>query len=790
MTGSTRQCDRGLSGVIALAARRRFCGLVVDGVDLETLLAEETDPRVLRQAFEIAESAGERFWAERFARRMYALDADPAAGLCLASILACVGRCGEAQAVLAAIPPGANEQLHRQVSGVLAAKGGRLDEAFGLFDTLPGHAPPDHPAAIVLPTLQEMIEQCDLAHATAVAERLAETYPAHVLIRSLNLRCQLLAGEWRKARALAQLPEPALEQAPVFERRMFVEAIAESLSLFGWMHELFDFARARIEKDPAHWSLYERAANAGRATSREREYAALIATIPGRAPDSVEAMAVLCRWRIDEAQAEDALQLIERIRPLSATLFLETRLYLSLYSRDEARIDAAFADCERCGISLPGPTIACAIHTYYYDCSADRVRKWLAKLETLGSSASKNAHYWQTYLRSLIALGEAQKAEDLYCALPPGLAGSAVLRPFHMFFDAAHGRHQEARKNWTRYITDTRHLCVNAPSSYPRTVRLNYAGSAGAVLLFVTLLDAMDYLDWFLAHYRALGVDHFFVIDNGSGDGSLEHLCAQQDVSVFQNRESFARSGFGVLWLNHLMQRFGVGHWCFQVDVDEGFVFPGYGQGRTLAELLSYCDRYGFGSVPAIELDMYPDRLDAHPGADPFEASCYFDTDYVMLPSELPPYVMIQGGIRKRLTGVAQSMQKSPLVRMARDVRYVECNHGTTHLPVADVSGALLHYKFAANTRSRIEQAIVRAEHFAGAISYRRLGSAVSSMGSTQSLLSIHSRRYEGPVSLLREGLIRSGPRWRCTDATPWRKTNIPAPRQVDRYLGGPLPFP
>jgi hypothetical protein len=274
------------------------------------------------------------------------------------------------------------------------------------------------------------------------------------------------------------------------------------------------------------------------------------------------------------------------------------------------------------------------------------------------------------------------------------------------------------------------------------------------------MFNAMDYLDWFLDHYRELGVDHFFVIDNGSNDGSLERLCEEVDVSVFSNTDSFAKSGFGVLWVNHLMQRFGVGHWCFHVDCDEGFVFPAYEGTRTLRDLLAYCDDRGFCSVPAIQLDIYPERLDGHPDVDPFAASCYFDVDYVALQSELPPYIMIQGGIRQRLTGLALSMQKSPLVRMAPDVRYIECNHSTTHLPLADVSGALLHYKFVGDMRGRVEQAIRRGQHFAGAISYRRLNNAASSLRWSESLLSRHSQRYEGPETLIRHNLLTSSGPW------------------------------
>jgi tetratricopeptide (TPR) repeat protein len=746
-----------LSSILAHAPQRRFAGLVLDGIDVTAATAAETNGRLLERAFDVAQRTNEKIWAERFARRAYAIEEGPASRLCLASILASVGQCDEARSLVLGIPAKADDELYRRVLGVLHAKAGRVDEAIAIFDTLPGRLPRYHPAAVVLSAAQEMMEQCDPAHTMALVTRLAEDYPAHLLIRSLQLRCHLYAGRFDRARELAQIPELAIGQATSFDRRAFIEAVADSFDLHGWMNTLFDFARKWIEKDRAHWSLYDRAATSARAASREMEYDELIAAIPSSVRGSAEALAVICRRRLDENRIEEALRLLNEIHPLSATLFLEARLHLSLYARDQSKIDEAFAACDRCGIPPLGPVVALGIHTYYYDCSLDKLRNRLAKLEPFSRSRSNNMYFWQTYLRCLIAFGEQEKAAETYHGLPAGLASGATLGPFRMYFDAMQGRHERARTGWTKHIHATRHLCVNAASSYPRTVQLNYTETAGAVLLFVTLFNARDYLSWFLAHYRKLGVDHFFVTDNGSTDGSLELLCGESDVSVFSNRESFARSAFGVLWVNHLLQRFGIGHWCFHVDCDEAFVFPGYEGNRSLRAMLSYCDKRGFCSVPAIEVDMYPERLDIGADADPFKSSCYFDVDYVAVPSELPPYVMIKGGIRERLIGLALSMQKSPLIRMAADVRYIECNHATTHLPVADVTAALLHYKFVGDMKGRLEQAINRGEHFAGAIAYRRLNSAVDVMGWDETLLSPDSRRYDGPDTLLRHGLIGSG---------------------------------
>jgi hypothetical protein len=182
--------------------------------------------------------------------------------------------------------------------------------------------------------------------------------------------------------------------------------------------------------------------------------------------------------------------------------------------------------------------------------------------------------------------------------------------------------------------------------------------------------------------------------------------------------------------------------------------------GRALRDLLAYCGDRGFGAVRALALDMYPQSLAMVGAADPFAASCYFDVDYVAVPSELPPYVMIQGGLRRRLTGLASSLQKTPLGKLAADVRYIDCNHGATHLPVADVSGALLHYKFVGDLRRRVREAVSREEHFAQSLLYRRLNDSLGETGWTGLLLSPHSRRYEGAASLVEHGLMASSTAW------------------------------
>lgn len=749
------------AAALAHARSRGFAGSVLDGIDVSTLIAASADAETLSRALDIAQRGDEKIWAERFARRLCECAPTTSRRLTLASILASAGNLAEARAALNAVPADLrNDEDCRRVAGVLHAKAGRVNEAMAAFDTLSGRRDPYYPDPIVPTAVQEMLSQCDPAQTLPLLHRLRERYPTHLLIRALTLRCHLYAGEIEAARELSRLDAAALAAGPPYERRAFVEAVAEIHDLMGRTNTLFDFVRDRIADDPSHWALYGLAANAAAATARDAEYNTIIDAIAPADRDSAAAMSILCRWHLDAFRIEPCAALIEKIRPQSASMFLAALLHLEMTRRDQNGIEAAFETFRRCGVPLLGAALAYSLHAYYYNCSTGMLHQSLAKLEAIAAAARNRAMFWQIYLRCLIGLDRADEAAEKYRAVPAGLANGALLKPFAMFFDARANRHEKARADWTRYLQSAHHSCVNARSSYPATVRLNYAETRGAVLLFATVFNGGDYLDWFLAHYRALGVDHFFVIDNGSTDGTRDRLLAEPDVSTFFNAGSFAVSRFGVLWINHLMQRFGIGHWCFHVDIDEGFVFPGCTAGRSLRDLLSYCDGRGFGLVRTTAVDMYPETLDATAATDPFAASCYYDVDYVEIPCEIPPYVVVQGGVRRRLTRLAAALQKAALIRMAPDVRYIECSHATTHLPVADVSGAVLHYKFVGDLKRRVGEAVARGEHASQAVFYRRFETSLGARGWQGSLLSPHSRRYDGPDGFVRHGLMSAGD-WR-----------------------------
>jgi hypothetical protein len=65
---------------------------------------------------------------------------------------------------------------------------------------------------------------------------------------------------------------------------------------------------------------------------------------------------------------------------------------------------------------------------------------------------------------------------------------------------------------------------------------------AAPILAFATLRNERARLPQFLDHHRALGVDHFLIVDNESDDGTPDFLCGQPDVSLWHAAGSYKQA--------------------------------------------------------------------------------------------------------------------------------------------------------------------------------------------------------------------------------------------------------
>jgi glycosyltransferase involved in cell wall biosynthesis len=233
-----------------------------------------------------------------------------------------------------------------------------------------------------------------------------------------------------------------------------------------------------------------------------------------------------------------------------------------------------------------------------------------------------------------------------------------------------------------------------------------------------------------LRHHRALGISRFFIVDNGSTDGTLDFLLAQPDVHLFSTQESFAASGFGISWINSLLDAHGDGHWTLTVDADELLIYPGF-ESVALPRVCAHLDHLQVEGLFCMLLDMYADgplKDVGYRAGDSLIAACpWFDpAPYRTVQAAAFPHVQLYGGVRERIFQFAGSaapnsptLSKVPLVRWRAGMRFLLCTHSLTPIRLAQMTGALLHFKFLGDFHTRAMTEAARGEHFAGAIEYK-----------------------------------------------------------------------
>lgn len=297
---------------------------------------------------------------------------------------------------------------------------------------------------------------------------------------------------------------------------------------------------------------------------------------------------------------------------------------------------------------------------------------------------------------------------------------------------------------------------------------------SGDVLCFVTARNEKVRLAFFLEYYRALGVDHFLFVDNGSDDGSVEYLNSQSDVSLWQTDGSYRGARFGVDWMNALLRRYGVGHWCLTVDPDEFLVYP-FCETRPLRALTDWLDASRLRVLPAMLLDMYPrGSIQDHAyqaGQNPFDVTSWFDGgNYTFKPNPKLHNLWIQGGPRARAffaedPARAPALNKVPLVRWQSNYVYVESTHmllprGLNKAYATDggerVSGCLLHTKFLNTFVDKSREDLQRKQHYGNGREYAAYASTLEQQGDL-TLWHEYSERYVSWRQLEALGLMSKG---------------------------------
>lgn len=283
-------------------------------------------------------------------------------------------------------------------------------------------------------------------------------------------------------------------------------------------------------------------------------------------------------------------------------------------------------------------------------------------------------------------------------------------------------------------------------------------GDVGEIRACLIVRDEALRLPSVLSHHRALGVDRFIVVDDGSTDGTLAYLAAQPDVHVVQTEFRYEARHRGVDWLNHVLDAFCDGHWTLTIDADELLVFPGCDD-VGLRGLCGHLERHGARGVMALMIDMYgpgPVTEAVHaPTTSLLETCPWFDPGpYHAVRAGPFPHVQFSGGPRARLFDFSAYqprppvLTKVPLVKWARGARYVLSTHAITPLPLYPMLAGLLHFKFLSDFPERVARAVAEGQYYGGSKEYRAYKDLLD-RAPDLCLRDARSARYAGPQQLV-----------------------------------------
>lgn len=295
--------------------------------------------------------------------------------------------------------------------------------------------------------------------------------------------------------------------------------------------------------------------------------------------------------------------------------------------------------------------------------------------------------------------------------------------------------------------------------------RVTRSSLTGRLFLFAKARNEALRLPYFLDYYFGRGVDHIFLIDNGSDDETVAIARSYPNVHVFSTRENFRNYSN---WMEVMLDRYGRGHWCVAVDLDEIFIYPGY-EHMSLGDLVDHLDSTGHTAVQSLLLDMYsnrPIRLNAYtPGQDPLEVCPYFDPDFEerikmwLNKNTLRrfPCARPTGNLRARMFNASVNLSKVSLFKYGPGVFAGEGMHAVDGVAYSPIRGAVLHFKYLQDFNARAVEEAARGVYASNASAYQKYAARVSGDKDLNCYCE-NSVRFEDSAQLVRLGIMRTTP--------------------------------
>jgi hypothetical protein len=200
-----------------------------------------------------------------------------------------------------------------------------------------------------------------------------------------------------------------------------------------------------------------------------------------------------------------------------------------------------------------------------------------------------------------------------------------------------------------------------------------------------------------------------------------------------------------------------------------------------LHDLTQYCDRHGYEGLFTLLLDMYPEGplpdVQYSAGESLVSAFPLFDpSGYATGPGARFPPITIYGGVRRRVFAEGEqkrllTLRKTPLIRWREGIAYSASTHAHSPIRLADITGALLHFKFMADFPEFVSEEVARGErpsHVDDYSSYARVVSDNPRLALANEL----SCRLESTAQLVELGLMKSSRQF-LNDIHPTLRKNV-----------------
>lgn len=261
--------------------------------------------------------------------------------------------------------------------------------------------------------------------------------------------------------------------------------------------------------------------------------------------------------------------------------------------------------------------------------------------------------------------------------------------------------------------------------SGPSHVKLDDA----EVGLVCMVKDGGFYLDTLIKHHRRIGVRHFLFIDNGSVDGSMDHVAAQPDVTVISNHLSVTE--YECLLRAQIARQVFSGGWFLFVDSDE-LAEMAHGTTRGINAYTEYCNEHGYDIVVGQVLELFSPHALSQTADWSYETCVskfnrmslreieefdYHDEEnnghsWFLRTNSISNHdiKIMYGGVRREVFGEYCGLTVHRLVKNSDSIGLYAHPHSSTNAHCADFTMLFRHYKFAgpflARERRHVEQGV------------------------------------------------------------------------------------